>query len=91
MQAVKSYFEMWNETDATKRARHTDPAEAKAILQDLVINVSERGGNVDVRTEYQRYSPRQRYRNGYTASVDYTVTVPRDAAAARSPTPAPLS
>ena len=65
--------------DATKRARHNDPAEAKAILQDLVINVSERGGNVDVRTEYQRYSPRQRYRNGYTASVDYTVTVPREA------------
>jgi DUF4097 and DUF4098 domain-containing protein YvlB len=65
--------------DATKRARHNDPAEAKAILQDLVITVSERGGNVDVRTEYQRYSPRQRYRNGYTASVDYTVTVPREA------------
>ena len=65
--------------DAIKRARHADSAEAKAILQDLVINVSERGGNVDVRTEYQRYGPRQRYRNGYSASVDYTVSVPRDA------------
>jgi DUF4097 and DUF4098 domain-containing protein YvlB len=63
--------------DATKRARHSDPAEAKAILQDLVINVSERGGNVDVRTEYPRYNNR---RNRYgSASVDYTVSVPRDA------------
>jgi DUF4097 and DUF4098 domain-containing protein YvlB len=63
--------------EATKRARHPDSAEAKAILQDLVINVSERGGDVDVRTEYQRYNNR-RNRNGY-ASVDYTVSVPRDA------------
>ncbi|HEY7189292.1 MAG TPA: DUF4097 family beta strand repeat-containing protein [Vicinamibacterales bacterium] len=63
--------------EATKRARHPDAAEAKAILQDLVINVSERGGDVDVRTEYQRYTNR-RNRYGY-ASVDYTVSVPRDA------------
>jgi len=63
--------------DATKRARHNDPAEAKAILQDLVISVSERGGNVDVRTEYPRYNNR-RNRYGY-GSVDYTVSVPRDA------------
>jgi DUF4097 and DUF4098 domain-containing protein YvlB len=63
--------------DATKRARHPDSAEAKAILQDLVINVSERGGNVDVRTEYPRYNNR-RNRYGY-ASVDYIVSVPRDA------------
>lgn len=63
--------------DATKRARHPDAAEAKAILQDLVINVSERGGNVDVRTEYPRYNNR-RNRYGY-ASVDFTVSVPRDA------------
>jgi DUF4097 and DUF4098 domain-containing protein YvlB len=63
--------------EATKRARHTDAAEAKAILQDLVINVSERGGNVDVRTEYPRYRNR-RDRWGY-ASVDFTVAVPRDA------------
>jgi DUF4097 and DUF4098 domain-containing protein YvlB len=63
--------------DATKRARHPDSAEAKAILQDLVINVSERGGNVDVRTEYPRYNNR-RNRYGY-ASVDFTVSVPRDA------------
>jgi DUF4097 and DUF4098 domain-containing protein YvlB len=63
--------------DAIKRARHSDPGEAKAILQDLVINVSERGGDVDVRTEYQRYGNR-RNRYGY-ASVDYTVSVPREA------------
>ena len=62
--------------EATKRARHPDAAEAKAILQDLVINVSERGGDVDVRTEYQRYNNR---RNRGYASVDYTVSVPRDA------------
>ena len=64
--------------DATKRARHADPAEARAILQDLVINVSERGGDVDVRTEYKRYSGRRNNRYGY-ASVDYTVAVPREA------------
>jgi len=63
--------------DATKRARHPDSAEARSILQDLVINVSERGGNVDVRTEYQRYGNR-RNRYGY-GSVDYTVSVPREA------------
>jgi DUF4097 and DUF4098 domain-containing protein YvlB len=64
--------------DATKRARHADSAEARAILQDLVINVSERGGDVDVRTEYKRYSGRRNNRSGY-ASVDYTVAVPREA------------
>jgi DUF4097 and DUF4098 domain-containing protein YvlB len=61
--------------DAVKRARHPDAAEAKAILQDMNISVSERGGSVDVRTEY----PRSRNRRGnWYGSVDYTVTVPRD-------------
>jgi len=65
--------------DAIKRARHPDADEARAILRDLVINVSERGGDVDVRTEYQRFGARRRNRDGYSASVDYTVSVPRDA------------
>jgi DUF4097 and DUF4098 domain-containing protein YvlB len=61
--------------DAVKRARHPDASEAKAILQDMNISVSERGGSVDVRTEY----PRSRNRRGnWYGSVDYTVTVPRD-------------
>jgi len=61
--------------DAVKRARHPDASEAKAILQDMNIDISERGGNVDVRTDYPRY----RNRRGWYGSVDYTVSVPRDA------------
>jgi putative adhesin len=62
--------------EAVKRARHPDAAEAKAILQDMTIDISERGGSVDVRTEYPRYRNR---RGNWYGSVDYTVTVPRDA------------
>ena len=58
--------------DATKRARAADDATARAILQELRIDVAERGGSVDVRTEYLR-------RRNYSGSVDYTVAVPRDA------------
>ena len=58
--------------DAVKRVRHANPTEARAILQALTVDVAERGGNVDVRTEY----PRRRNWNG---SVDYTVTVPQNA------------
>jgi Toastrack DUF4097 len=61
--------------DAVKRVRHPDAAEARAILEALTIDVSERGGSVDVRTEYSRY----RYRRGGSGSIDFTVSVPRDA------------
>jgi DUF4097 and DUF4098 domain-containing protein YvlB len=58
--------------DAVKRVRHPNPTEARAILQALSIDVAERGGNVDVRTEYPR-------RRNWSGSVDYTVTVPQSA------------
>ena len=58
--------------DATKRVRHPDESEARAILQELRIDVAERGGSVDVRTEYPR-------RRNWSGSVDYAVAVPRDA------------
>jgi DUF4097 and DUF4098 domain-containing protein YvlB len=61
--------------DAVKRVRHPDASEARAILEALNIDVSERGGSVDVRTEYSRY----RYRRGGSGSIDFTVSVPRDA------------
>ena len=62
--------------DAVKRARNPDSSEAKAVLQDMNIDISERGGNVDVRTDYPRY---RNNRRGWYGSVDYTVSVPRDA------------
>lgn len=58
--------------EATKRVRHPIESEARAILQALTINVAERDGSVDVRTEYPR-------RRNWSGSVDYLVTVPRDA------------
>jgi DUF4097 and DUF4098 domain-containing protein YvlB len=61
--------------DATKRVRHSDPAEARALLQALTIEVSERGGNVDVRTEFSR----ARSRRNWSGGVDFVVTVPREA------------
>lgn len=59
--------------EATKRVRYPNESEARAILQALTINVAERDGSVDVRTEY---SGRRR---NWSGSVDYMVTVPRDA------------
>ena len=58
--------------DATKRVRHPNEAEAKAILSEIEIQVQERSGRVDVRTEY----PRNR---NWSGGVDFTVSVPRDA------------
>ena len=58
--------------EATKRVRHPDEAEAKRILSELEIQVQERSGGVDVRTEYPR-------RRNWSGGVDFTVSVPRDA------------
>jgi DUF4097 and DUF4098 domain-containing protein YvlB len=58
--------------DAVKRVRHPNPTEARAILQALTVDVAERGGNVDVRTQYP-------FRRNWSGSVDYTVTVPQSA------------
>ena len=58
--------------DATKRVRHRALAQARAALAEVVIDVAERGGNVELRTEQPR-------RRAVWAAVDYTVRVPSGA------------
>lgn len=58
--------------EAIKRVRHPNEAEGKALLSEITIDVQERSGRVDVRTEYPR-------RRNWAGGVDFTVSVPRDA------------
>ncbi len=57
--------------DATKRVRGNE-ADAKALLQAMQIQVSERSGLVEVRTELPR-------RRNWSGGVDFTVTLPASA------------
>jgi DUF4097 and DUF4098 domain-containing protein YvlB len=57
--------------DATKRVRHPNESEARALLQAIEVRIEERNGSVEVRTDY----PRRNWLGG----VDYTVSLPRDA------------
>ena len=57
--------------EATKRVRHPNESEGKALLQSIEVRIEERNGNVEVRTNYPR--------RNWSGGVDYTVTVPRDA------------
>ena len=61
--------------EAVKRVRHPNEAEAKALLSEIAIEVADRGGRVEVRTEYPR-------RRNWSGGVDFTVSVPRDASVA---------
>jgi DUF4097 and DUF4098 domain-containing protein YvlB len=63
--------------DATKRVRHRDPEEAKRLLAALRIEVNNFNGRVEVRTIYPR---RGSFGNNISASVDYVIAVPADAA-----------
>ena len=58
--------------EAVKRVRHPNEAEAKALLSEIEIQVTDRSGRVDVRAEYPR-------RRNWSGGVDFTVSVPRDA------------
>jgi DUF4097 and DUF4098 domain-containing protein YvlB len=58
--------------DAVKRVRHPNEAEGKALLSEIDIQVADRSGRVEVRTEYPR-------RRNWSGGVDFTVSVPRDA------------
>ena len=58
--------------DAIKSVRHRVESSARAALTEVRINVMERGGNVEVRTEQPR-------RGNAVSSVEYTVAVPRGA------------
>jgi len=58
--------------EATKRVRHPNQSEAKTLLSEISIQVMDRNGRVDVRTEYPR-------RRNWSGGVDFTIGVPRDA------------
>jgi hypothetical protein len=57
--------------DAVKRVRHRDAGEARRLLDQLRIDVTQVGNRVEVRTIYPRTSGR-----GFSGGVDYTITVP---------------
>jgi DUF4097 and DUF4098 domain-containing protein YvlB len=61
--------------EAVKRVRHPNETEAKTILSEITIDVVERSGRVEVRTEYPR-------RRNWSGGVDFNVAVPRDASVA---------
>ena len=58
--------------EAVKRARHRLEAQARAVLPDVQIDVAERGGNVEVRTQQPR-------RRDAATAVDYRITLPSGA------------
>jgi DUF4097 and DUF4098 domain-containing protein YvlB len=62
--------------DATKRARHKDPEQAKRLLEALRVDVNNFNGRVEVRTIYPR---RGSFGNHISASVDYVIAVPAGA------------
>jgi DUF4097 and DUF4098 domain-containing protein YvlB len=55
--------------DAIKRVRHRIESSARAALPDVRIDVTERGGNVEVRTQQSR-------RGNVASAVEYTVALP---------------
>jgi DUF4097 and DUF4098 domain-containing protein YvlB len=61
--------------EAIKRIRHRDPEEGKRLLNALRVEVSQLRGRIEIRTIYPRVSNR-----GFNGSVDYTITVPQNAA-----------
>lgn len=61
--------------EAVKRARSRDESNAKALLDELRIEVTELPSRVEVRTLYPRN------RRNYSGSVDYTINVPSGASA----------
>lgn len=65
--------------EATKRVRHPDAEEARRLLNDLSIEMTQVGGRVEVRTSYPR---RRSGGRGLSGSVDFVVTVPAGVAVA---------
>jgi DUF4097 and DUF4098 domain-containing protein YvlB len=57
--------------EATKRVRHPNESEARALLGAIDVRIDERNGNVEVRTDYPR--------RNWSGGVDFTVSLPRDA------------
>ena len=66
--------------DATKRARHRDPEQARRLLEALRVDVNNFNGRVEVRTIYpRRGQPGFMSGNNISASVDYVIAVPAGA------------
>jgi DUF4097 and DUF4098 domain-containing protein YvlB len=65
--------------EATKRARHRDPEQARRMLGALRVDINNFGNRVEVRTIYPR---RGSFGNNASASVDYLIAVPAGAAVA---------
>jgi DUF4097 and DUF4098 domain-containing protein YvlB len=63
--------------EAIKRIRHRDAEEGKRLLSAMRIEVSQVRGRIEIRTVYPRVNTR-----GLSGSVDYTITVPPNAAVA---------
>jgi hypothetical protein len=61
--------------DAVKRVRSRDEANAKTLLDELRIEVTELPNRLEVRTIYPRN------RRNYSGSVDYTIAMPSGASA----------
>lgn len=58
--------------EATRRVRHRLQAQARAAMAEIRIDIIERGGNIELRTEQPR-------RRAVWAAVDYVVNVPSGA------------
>lgn len=64
--------------EAIKRVRHRNIDEAKRLLEQLRVDVTQVGSRIEVRTIYPRWTGNR----SVSASVDYTITVPATAAVA---------
>jgi DUF4097 and DUF4098 domain-containing protein YvlB len=58
--------------DAIKRVHLGNEADARALLRDIEIQVTERNGFVEVRTDFPR-------RRNFSGEVDYTIALPTGA------------
>ena len=58
--------------DAVKTVRNPDERRARTLMQQMQVEVIERGGNIEVRTQVPRVP-------GGSGTVDYTVAVPASA------------
>ncbi len=60
---------------ARKKARGDDAAEAREILQQIEVQIEERGGSVKISAEI----PRSGWFEGNSATVSFEITMPSDA------------
>jgi DUF4097 and DUF4098 domain-containing protein YvlB len=58
--------------EAVKRVRQQSEPDARTLLQKFLVNITERNGVVEVRTEFPP-------EGGWAGGVDYTITLPSSA------------